>query len=166
MAYANEPQMPDMKWAERAYIYRAFDPSLGQSMSFPSYPQLKLRLEVPCGWTSQRPAQTSLMLTLASQARENRRPGVRSRCRWELLTPLEQSEAESLEEEEATVDPTQKVPQDMGDSPFATPGSPQLQATLSKAMPRQKARGCWLADLWAVRLPCTEWGISSRHEKI
>ena len=47
MAYGNEPQMPAATWAERAYTWRALDPSLGQSMSFPSFPQLKLRLEVP-----------------------------------------------------------------------------------------------------------------------
>ena len=50
MAYGNEPQMPAAAWAERAYTWRALDPSLGQSMSFPSFPQLKLRLEVPL-WT-------------------------------------------------------------------------------------------------------------------
>ena len=42
-----------MTWAHRPHGVRArgkkraLDPSLGQSMSFPSFPQLKLRLEVP-----------------------------------------------------------------------------------------------------------------------
>ena len=75
MAYGNEPQMPETTWAERAYIYRALDPSLGQSMSFPSLPQLKLRLEVPLWWTLRRPGtpqwrhtQKSLTRTLTSLA--------------------------------------------------------------------------------------------------
>ena len=50
MQYNNDPQMPRTPWAERAYVSRALDPSLGQSMSFPSLPQQKLRLEVPL-WT-------------------------------------------------------------------------------------------------------------------
>ena len=47
VAYDNHPQMPDTSWAERAYTYGAVDPSLGQSTSFPSLLQLKLRIEVP-----------------------------------------------------------------------------------------------------------------------
>ena len=47
VAYDNHPQMPDTSRAERAYTYGALDPSLGQSMSFPSLLQLKLRIEVP-----------------------------------------------------------------------------------------------------------------------
>ena len=42
VAYNNEPQMPDTTWAERAYIYGALDPSLGQSMSFPPAAQVAL----------------------------------------------------------------------------------------------------------------------------
>ena len=47
VAYDNHPQMPDTSWAERAYTCGALDPSLGQSMSFPSLLQLKLHIEVP-----------------------------------------------------------------------------------------------------------------------
>ena len=47
VAYDNHPQMPDTSWAERAYTCGALDPSLGQSMSFLSHLQLKLRIEVP-----------------------------------------------------------------------------------------------------------------------
>ena len=47
VAYDNHPQMPDTSRAERAYTYGALDPSLGQSMSFPSLLQLKLRMQVP-----------------------------------------------------------------------------------------------------------------------
>ena len=36
VAYDNHSQMPDTSWAERAYTCGALDPSLGQSMSFPS----------------------------------------------------------------------------------------------------------------------------------
>ena len=45
--YANQPPLPDTSWAERAYCSGALDPSLGQSMSFPTLLQLKLRIEVP-----------------------------------------------------------------------------------------------------------------------
>ena len=50
MKYESNPQMPHSPWTERAYVSRALDPSLGQSMSFPSLPTLTLRLEVPL-WT-------------------------------------------------------------------------------------------------------------------
>ena len=56
MTYNNDPQMPNTPWAERAYVWRALDPSLGQSMSFPSSPQLRLRLEVPL-WHDLRQAR-------------------------------------------------------------------------------------------------------------
>ena len=46
MTHNNDLQMPDTPWTDRACASRALDPSLGQSMSFPSLPQRKLRLEV------------------------------------------------------------------------------------------------------------------------
>ena len=84
MTYNNDPQMPNTPWAERAYVWRALDPSLDQSMSFPSFPQLRLRLEVPL-WHDLREARYQLpqecrMLSQASQARGNPRPCVRSQC--------------------------------------------------------------------------------------
>ena len=47
IAHDRYPRMPDTSWAERAYSCGALDPSLGQAISFPSLPQLRLRIEVP-----------------------------------------------------------------------------------------------------------------------
>ena len=45
--YEGNPTMPYTPWAARAFASRALDPSLEQSMSFPSLPKVLLRVEVP-----------------------------------------------------------------------------------------------------------------------
>ena len=47
LAYEGEPALPDTFWAARAYESGALDPTLGQSMSFPSSAKMTLRTEVP-----------------------------------------------------------------------------------------------------------------------
>ena len=58
VVYNRYPRMPDTSWAERACTCGALDPSLGQSMSFPSVLLFKLRIEIPL-WrdhvTARRP---------------------------------------------------------------------------------------------------------------
>ena len=101
------------KWAERAYIYRALDPSLGQSMSFPSRPQLKLRLEVPL-WLDLAEARHPPMETRSDESdadsgitgTKEPSPRYAQPVPVGAADPPEQSEAEALEEDETTVDPT------------------------------------------------------------
>lgn len=45
--YAGNPGMSDTQWAARAFESRAMDPSLGQSMAFPTAAKMLLRIEVP-----------------------------------------------------------------------------------------------------------------------
>ena len=121
MQYNNEPQMPRTPWAERAYVSRALDPSIGQSMSFPALPQLKLRVGVPL-WTDpiearHPPPQTHSGESDAdSSITDAREPSPR----FAQLVPVggaesqELSEEGSTEEEDADADPTYLVPQRHG----------------------------------------------------
>ena len=90
IVYDRYPRMPDTSWAERAYFSGALDPSLGQSFSFPSLLQLRLRIEVPL-WrdltTAKHPnadlQKKTLPLTLLGQL--NGRLSLPSPCQWGLL---------------------------------------------------------------------------------
>ena len=121
MTYNNDPQMPDTPWAERAYASRALDPSLGQSMSFPSFPQLKLRLEVPL-WTDLSEAKDPPSDTPSGESdADSGITGTREPSPiYAQPVPVggaevqAQSEEESTEEEDAATDPTYVVPQGHG----------------------------------------------------
>ena len=121
VAYSNEPQMPDTTWAERAFVCGALDPSLGQSMSFPSLPQLKLRLEVPL-WRDLAEARYPPMETHSEESdADSDVTGVRELSpRYAqpvpvgTADPVEQAAEESIEEEDAAVDPTYNFAQGYG----------------------------------------------------
>ena len=121
MTYNNDPQMPDMPWTERAYASRALDPSLGQSMSFPSFPQLKLCLEVPL-WTDLSEARYPPSDThLGESDADSGITGTREPSpMYAQPVPVggadvqAQSEEGSTEEKDAAADPTYVVPQGHG----------------------------------------------------
>ena len=121
MAYGNEPQMPAATWAERAYTWRALDPSWSQSMSFPSFPQLKLRLEVPL-WMNLAEARHPPMDTHLDESDADsgvtgtREPSPRYAQPVPVgaANPLELFKEESTEGDEAAADPTYVVPQGHG----------------------------------------------------
>ena len=122
VSYSNEPQMPDTTWAERAYVVGALDPSLGQSMSFPSLPQLKLRLEVPL-WRDLGEARYPPMETHSDESdadsditgERELSPRYAQPVPIGAADPAEQEAEESIEEEDTTEDP----------KPFAMLGWPQ-----------------------------------------
>ena len=121
MKYNNDPHMPTTPWAERAYVSRALDPSLGQSMSFPSLPQLKLRLEVPL-WTDLNEARYPPPHTHSGESdADSSITGTREPSpMYAQPVPVggadnqELSEEGSSEEEDADADPTYLVPQGHG----------------------------------------------------
>ena len=154
-AYGNEPPMPPATWAERAYTYRALDPSLGQSMSFATYSQLKLRLEVPL-WMDLAETRHPPMDTRPDESDADsgvtggREPSPRYAQPVPVgaADPLELSEEESTEGDEAADDPTYVVSQ--GHGRFAIRYSRLATAfgNFDKGNAR-KHYSRWLADLWA-----------------
>ena len=124
--------MPDTTWAERAYIYGTLDPSLGQSMSFPSLPQLKLRLEVPL-WRDLAEARHPPVEPHSEESdADSDVTGARElspRCAQPVLVgavdPLEPAAEESIEEEDATEEPTHDFAQGYGRFAIRTLGWPQ-----------------------------------------
>ena len=121
VAYDRDPQMPDTSWAERAYTHGALDPSLGQSMSFPSLPQLKLRVEVPL-WRDFAEARHppsephSEESDADSDVTGVREPSPRYAQPVPVGTadPLDTADQESIEEEEAMEEPTYTCAQGYG----------------------------------------------------
>ena len=121
MAYGTDPPMPIATWAERAYTYRALDPSLGQSMSFPTNSQLKLRLEVPL-WMDLAETKQPTMDTCPDESDTDsgitgeREPSPRyaQPVPVGVADPLDLSEEESTEGGEAAEDPLYVAPQGHG----------------------------------------------------
>ena len=121
VAYDRDPPMPDTSWAERAYIHGALDPSLGQSMSFPSLPQLKLRVEVPL-WRDFAEARHPPLEPHSDESdAESDATGQRELSpRYAQPVPvgaadlLETAAEESIEEEEAIEEPTYTYAQGYG----------------------------------------------------
>ena len=121
VAYDNHPQMPDTSWAERAHTYGALDPSLGQSMSFPSLPQLKLCVEVPL-WrdfaNARHPpvdpqSEESDIDSDVTGAKELS-PRYAQPVPVGAAEPLEVEAEESIEDEEAVEEPTYTFAQGYG----------------------------------------------------
>ena len=121
VAYDSDSQMPDTSWAERAYIYGALDPPLGQSMSFPSLPQLKLRVEVPL-WRDFAEARHPPLEPHSEESdADSDVTGARELSpRYAQPVPvgaadlLETAAEESTEEEEAIEEPTYTYAQGYG----------------------------------------------------
>ena len=123
MIYNNEPPTPDTPWTERAYASRALDPSIGQSMSFPSSPQLKLRLEVPIlarlGTPRRLLTLMTQMLTPVSQAQGNPRPGTPNQCQSAKLRSKHSRRQHRQMKRRRLQTPATLCRMDMGGLPFA-----------------------------------------------
>ena len=121
VAYDHYPRMPDTSWAERAHTCGALDPSLGQSMSFPSLLQLKLRIEVPLwrGFVTARhppadpPSDESDIDSEATDSKE-RSPRYAQPVPVGAAEPLEAEAEEATEEEGIVEEPTYTFAQGYG----------------------------------------------------
>ena len=79
IAYEGEPAMPDTQWAARAFGSEALDPTLGQSMAFPSSARMLLRIEVPL-WSDVATAKHPPPKTNANESEaESSRTGTQER---------------------------------------------------------------------------------------
>ena len=103
IAYDRYPRLPATSWAERAYTCGALDASLGQSMSFPSLLQLKLRIEVPL-WRDVAEAKHPPADPLSAESdTDSDVTGSKERSpRYAQPVPVGAADAPELEAEEAT----------------------------------------------------------------
>ena len=103
IAYDRYPRMPDTSWAERAYTCGALDPSLGQSMSFPSLLQLRLRIEVPLWRDLETAKHPPADLLPAESDTDSDAAGSAERSpRYAQPVPVGAAEPPEVEAEEAT----------------------------------------------------------------
>ena len=110
--------MSDTSWAERAYTCGALDPSLGQSTSFPSLLQLKLRIEVPL-WRDFADARHPSVGPSEESDIDSDVTGAKELSpRYAQPVPVGAAELLEVEAEEATEDAS---PFDTGGLSFATP---------------------------------------------
>ena len=95
----------ELPCAERAYTCGALDPSLGQSMSFPSLLQLKLRIEVPL-WRNFADARyPPVDPQLEESDTDSDDPGAKERSpRYAQPVPVGAAQQQEVEVEEATED--------------------------------------------------------------
>lgn len=93
LIYNQDPEMPRTPWVEQAYWSGALDPSLGQSVSFPSAPQLKLRIEVLL-WNDLREARYSTVYIFGRVRCDSNITGTRdSSPRFAQPVPVGEAEA-------------------------------------------------------------------------
>ena len=146
--------MPDTSWAERAYSSGALDPSLGQSFSFPSLLQLRLRIEVPLWRDLATARHPSADLPAEEDSASDATGSVERSPRLALPVPVGLSEPpeagteEATEDEDMAAEPTYAFAKGYGR--FGIGYTRLATAILSKGTSKQKYSSSSVADLRAT----------------